>query len=131
MADINLFAPMPSPWNPRHVRAARRSRGIRPAYEAHHERVFRLACRLTGRADEADGVTQDTFVQAYCSLRQFKGRSRFMTWLYSIAVRKALDPRRERQSGRETLPLADPRRLRVLGERPVWRRCARRSSRGS
>jgi RNA polymerase sigma-70 factor (ECF subfamily) len=76
--------------------------------EAHHERVYRLACRLTGSADEADGVTQDTFVQAYCSLRQFKGRSRFMTWLYSIAVRKALDLRRERNSSRETLSLADP-----------------------
>jgi RNA polymerase sigma-70 factor (ECF subfamily) len=71
--------------------------------QAHHERVYRLACRLTGSADEADGVTQDTFVQAYCSLRQFKGRSRFMTWLYSIAVRKALDLRRERHSSRETL----------------------------
>ena len=76
--------------------------------QAHHERVYRLAFRLTGSADEADGVTQDTFVQAYCSLRQFKGRSRFMTWLYSIAVRKALDLRRERHSSRETLSLADP-----------------------
>ncbi len=76
--------------------------------QAHHERVYRLAFRLTGSAGEADGVTQDTFVQAYCSLRQFKGRSRFMTWLYSIAVRKALDLRRERHSSRETLSLADP-----------------------
>ncbi len=76
--------------------------------QAHHERVFRLACRLTGSADEADAVTQDTFVQAYCSLRQFKRRSRFMTWLYSIAVRKALDARRERHSDRETLSVADP-----------------------
>jgi RNA polymerase sigma-70 factor (ECF subfamily) len=31
-----------------------------------------------------------------------------MTWLYSIAVRKAMDARRERHSDRETLPLADP-----------------------
>jgi RNA polymerase sigma-70 factor (ECF subfamily) len=76
--------------------------------QAYHERVYRLAYRLTGSADEADGVTQDTFVQAYCSLRQFKGRSRFMTWLYSIAVRKGLDLRRERHSSRETLSATDP-----------------------
>ena len=95
------------------IQLIRRSqRGDHEAFDqlmqAHHERVYRLAFRLTGSADEADGVTQDTFVQAYCSLRQFKGRSRFMTWLYSIAVRKALDLRRERHSSRETLSLADP-----------------------
>ena len=55
--------------------------------EAHQERVYGLACRLAGDAEGADTVTQDTFVQAYRSLRQFKGRSRFMTWLYAIAVR--------------------------------------------
>jgi RNA polymerase sigma-70 factor (ECF subfamily) len=89
----------------------RSQRGDQEAFDelmqAHHEQVYRLAFRLTGGADEADSVTQDTFVQAYCSLRKFKRRSRLMTWLYSIAVRKAMDLRRERQSNRETVSLAE------------------------
>lgn len=65
--------------------------------EAHHARVYRLAWRLSGNADDADTLTQDVFVQAYRALPQFDGRSRFMTWLYSIAVRKSLDLRRARK----------------------------------
>jgi len=75
--------------------------------EAHQERLYGLAYRLAGDAEGADAVTQDTFVQAYRSLPQFKGRSRFMTWLYAIAVRKALDRRSEERPGRDVIGLAD------------------------
>ena len=75
--------------------------------EAHQERVYGLAYRLVGDGEGADAVTQDTFVQAHRSLRQFKGRSRFMTWLYAIAVRKAADRQRESGSRRGTVSLSD------------------------
>ena len=65
--------------------------------DAHHARVYRLAWRLTGNADDADTLAQDVFVQAFRALPQFDGRSRFMTWLYSITVRKSLDLRRARK----------------------------------
>mgnify|MGYP003799722005 CR=1 FL=1 len=65
--------------------------------EAHTGRVYRLAWRLSGKAEDADALTQDVFVQAFRSIRQFDGRSRLMTWLYSITVRKALDLRRARR----------------------------------
>ena len=55
--------------------------------EAHQESVYRLAYGLTGSHDDADTVTQDAFMQAYNALSGFAGRSRLMTWLYSIAVR--------------------------------------------
>ena len=64
--------------------------------EEHQARVYRLAYRLTGGPQEADALTQDAFVQAFQSLPGFGGRSRFMTWLYAITVRKAVDRRRER-----------------------------------
>lgn len=65
--------------------------------ESHHARVYRLAWRLSGNADDADTLTQDVFVQAFRALPQFDGRSRFMTWLYAITVRKSLDLRRARK----------------------------------
>lgn len=73
----------------------------------HHARVFRLAYRFTGDRDEAEMVTQDTFVQAFRSLGSFSGRSRLMTWLYSIATRKAIDRRRRRRVEERVQPLAD------------------------
>jgi RNA polymerase sigma-70 factor (ECF subfamily) len=68
--------------------------------EMHQEQLYRLAYRLTGQAEAAEAVTQDAFVQAYRSLRQFQGRSSFMTWLYTIAVRKAADRHRENKRTR-------------------------------
>ena len=74
---------------------------------ANHAQVFRLAYRFTGDRDEAEMVTQDTFIQAFRSLKDFDGRSRLMTWLYSIAARKAIDRRRRRRVEERTQPLAE------------------------
>lgn len=74
---------------------------------ANHAQVFRLAYRFTGSRDEAEMVTQDTFVQAFRSLKSFNGRSRLMTWLHSITVRKAIDRRRRRRVAERVQPLAE------------------------
>ena len=41
--------------------------------------------------EEAEEVSQDTFIKAFQSLSSYRGESKFSTWLYSIAYRKALD----------------------------------------
>jgi len=74
---------------------------------AHHAQVFRLAYRFTGDRDEAEMVTQDTFIQAFRSLKGFDGRSRLMTWLHAITVRKAIDRRRRRRVEKRTQNLAE------------------------
>ena len=56
----------------------------RELYDAHAPRVYRLAFRLTGDADLARESTQDVFVKAYRALADFKGASKFSTWLYTI-----------------------------------------------
>lgn len=58
----------------------------RELYEAHAERVYRLAFRLTGDADLAREFTQDTFVRAFAQLSRFRGESAFSTWLHRITV---------------------------------------------
>lgn len=47
--------------------------------------VFTLAFRLTQSREDAEEIAQDTFVKAYRSLADFKGSSKFSTWLYTIA----------------------------------------------
>lgn len=69
---------------------------FRMLVERHGRTIYRLAYRITGRADEAEDVTQETFVRAYTQLGRFGERSSFATWLYRIAVNCALDALRAR-----------------------------------
>lgn len=46
--------------------------------------VFTLAFRLTKNREDAEEVSQDIFVKAYRALADFKGNSKFSTWLYTI-----------------------------------------------
>jgi RNA polymerase sigma-70 factor (ECF subfamily) len=67
----------------------------RALYDAHVDRVFRLAYRLAGDAELAQDFTQETFVRAFNKLRDFQGRSAFSTWLHSIAVSVCLNALRK------------------------------------
>ncbi len=46
--------------------------------------VFTLAFRLLNSREDAEEVAQDVFVKAFRSLADFKGGSKFSTWLYTI-----------------------------------------------
>jgi RNA polymerase sigma factor (sigma-70 family) len=46
--------------------------------------VFTLALRFTKNREDAEEVSQDIFVKAYRALADFKGTSKFSTWLYTI-----------------------------------------------
>jgi RNA polymerase sigma-70 factor, ECF subfamily len=67
----------------------------RALYDAHVDRVYRLAYRLAGDADLAQDFTQETFVRAFNKLREFQGRSAFATWLHSITVSVSLNALRK------------------------------------
>src|SRR5580704_18378528 len=46
--------------------------------------VFTLVLRFTDNREDAEEISQDVFVKAYRSLADFRGDSKFSTWLYSI-----------------------------------------------
>lgn len=46
--------------------------------------VFTLALRFTKNREDAEEVSQDIFIKAYKSLADFRGASKFSTWLYTI-----------------------------------------------
>ncbi len=58
-------------------------------YELSHQRVYRLAVRIVGLQDAAD-VTQQVFLQVFRKIDQFKGDSKFETWLYRLSVNESL-----------------------------------------
>jgi len=53
--------------------------------------VFSLAYKMTKNKEEAEEVSQDTFIKAFKNLSNFKGDSKFSTWLYRICYHTTLD----------------------------------------
>lgn len=62
-------------------------------------RIYRLARNITGNREEAEDVLQDVFLKAYEHLGEFRGESRFYTWLVRVTVNQALMKLRERRIG--------------------------------
>jgi RNA polymerase sigma-70 factor (ECF subfamily) len=72
-------------------------------------RIFALALHLTGSRSDADDITQDVFLRAYAKLPEFEGRSQFFTWLYRIALHRALNVKRNQGRRRAVVGLEDAR----------------------
>ena len=63
----------------------------RALYDAHVDRVYRLAYRLAGDDDLAREFTQDTFVRAFERLGSFRGDAKLSTWLHAITTSVVLN----------------------------------------
>ena len=81
--------------------------------------VYNTALGILQNAEDAEDVTQETFVQVFESVSSFKGESKFSTWLYRITVSKARDHIRKKKRkkrfafiqslyGRNDEPVIDP-----------------------
>jgi RNA polymerase sigma-70 factor, ECF subfamily len=65
--------------------------------------IYRLAQRLVKRDEDAEDVVQEAFLKALAAIKEFRGQSRFTTWLHRIAVNQALMKLRKRRH--EVFPL--------------------------
>lgn len=74
--------------------AARDEEALRRVLADHQQRIYQLALRITGSAEDAEEVTQDTFLRLLDSLEQFEGRARLGTWVYKLGLNLALMRRR-------------------------------------
>lgn len=59
--------------------------------DRHRDRVYGVAFRIVGNADDAMDIAQEAFVKAWRSLPRFRGGSAFFTWIYRITTNLALD----------------------------------------
>ena len=67
-------------------------------YRQHAPRIFSLAARMAGSAEDGEDLLQEIFLQAYRKLGGFKGESAIGTWLYRLALNHCLDYVRSRQA---------------------------------
>jgi RNA polymerase sigma-70 factor (ECF subfamily) len=105
---VHLSGPIPHPTNegvpsdPDADSVARVQRGDLDAFEElinrHSRRVYRTLVGALGNPDEARDAMQDTFLKAFQHLGDFQGRSKFSTWLVSIASNTGLQRLRERKN---------------------------------
>ena len=58
--------------------------------QRYQRRVYGLCLRMLGSTEDAEELTQETFVKALMGLERFDGRSTFSTWLYRIATNACL-----------------------------------------
>lgn len=84
--------------------------------------VHSLCFRMTGSLAEAEDLAQETFIQAFQSMTEFRGESAFSSWLYRVAMNKCLnwrkreERRRRIQSDWEPPEKTNPRVNEISGE---------------
>lgn len=66
--------------------------------EAYQHLVYSTILNIVQHAEEAEDASQEVFVQVYQSIKNFRGDSKLSTWLYRIAVSKALDCERKKKT---------------------------------
>ncbi len=75
--------------------AAEASNGNRAAFrtllDRHYDRVFRVVLGILGSAAEAEDVTQEIWAAMPARLRNWRGDSRFTTWLHTVTLNASRD----------------------------------------
>ncbi len=71
---------------------------FRQMVETWQHMVYNTVLGIVQDVQEAEDVTQEVFIQVYQSVHGFRGESKLSTWVYRIAVMKALDAARKRKA---------------------------------
>jgi RNA polymerase sigma-70 factor (ECF subfamily) len=58
------------------------------------KKVFNMAFRITADRQDAEDVTQETFLHVFRKLDSFQGKSHIYTWIYKIALNNSLQVKR-------------------------------------
>ena len=80
-------------------RAAKKdTAAFRALYQRHRGDVARLVYRMLNGSADVEDVVQEVFVQVFRSLKDFRGQSKFSTWVHRVAVNVVLMHRRAARS---------------------------------
>lgn len=63
----------------------------------YQKRLFNVALRMTGNAQDAEDATQTVFLNAFLKLRTYDSRYRFFSWIYRMAVNESLNVLKRRK----------------------------------
>jgi RNA polymerase sigma-70 factor (ECF subfamily) len=77
----------------------------------HEQRVFRLLYRMMGSREDAEDLTQETFLSLHRHGHRFRAEARFSTFIYRVAATAALNRRRSLGRGRTRIDKLKHRQL--------------------
>jgi RNA polymerase sigma-70 factor (ECF subfamily) len=83
-------------------------RAFETLVKRYEQMVYGFSFKMCRNKEKADETLQDTFINVYKNLKQFNGKSKFSTWLYSIVTNNCLMNRRKRKMDREMMSLDEP-----------------------
>jgi RNA polymerase sigma-70 factor (ECF subfamily) len=91
--------------------------------ECYRPRLHTYVYRLVGSVEDAEDLVQETLLRAWGSRTSFAGRSKFRTWLYSIATNTALNAlrrSRRRVTPQDLAAAADTQSAEKPPSEPPW-----------
>ena len=65
--------------------------------ERYQDIVFSIALKVLKNSEEAEEMAQESFIKAYKSLKSFKGKAKFSTWLYRITYNTCISETRKKK----------------------------------
>jgi RNA polymerase sigma-70 factor (ECF subfamily) len=66
--------------------------------ELYKDKIYHLGYRMLGNRQEAEDVTQETFLRVYRSLERYDESMKFSTWIYRIGTNLSIDRLRKRKA---------------------------------
>ena len=78
---------------------------LKEIFDKYHKKVYRIAYGVVRQREEALDIVQEVFIKLFHSIKNFKGRSHFYTYLYRMVMNTAID--HARKTGKQIISSLD------------------------
>ncbi len=68
---------------------------LKAIFDKYHKKVYSIAYGVVRQREEALDVVQEVFIKLFRSIKNFRGRSHFYTYLYRMVMNTAIDHKRK------------------------------------
>jgi RNA polymerase sigma-70 factor (ECF subfamily) len=83
-------------------------RAYRELVERYQRQVYSIALRMVRRSEDAEDLTQETFVRMFRALDRYDPTRPFAAWLFTITTRLSIDHLRRRRSSPMSIFQTEP-----------------------
>ncbi len=78
---------------------------LKEIFDKYQKKVYRIAYGVVRQREEALDIVQEVFIKLFHSIKNFKGKSQFYTYLYRMTMNTAID--HTRKMGKQTVSSLD------------------------
>jgi RNA polymerase sigma-70 factor (ECF subfamily) len=80
-------------------------KALKEIFDKYHKKVYRIAYGVVRQREEALDIVQEVFIKLFHSIKNFKGKSHFYTYLYRMVMNTAID--HARKTGKQIISSLD------------------------